>query len=73
MVRKELSRIFELSVVQRILLVEEIWNSIAQFPESVPLTDADKEELDRRLSAYHADPKAGTPWNELKKKLIAAT
>lgn len=71
MVTKEFSRIFELSVVQRILLVEEIWNSIARHPEAVPLTDDEKAELDKRLNAYHADPHAGTPWDELKAKMVA--
>lgn len=71
MVTKELSSIFELSVVQRILLVEEIWNSIARQPEAVPLTRAEKAELDKRLSAYHADPQAGISWDELKADLAA--
>jgi len=42
----------ELSVSERIQLVEDIWDSIAAVPDSVPLTEEQKEELGRRLSAY---------------------
>ena len=57
--------ILELSVAERILLVEDIWDSIAEAPEMLPLTAAQKEELDRRLSAYHTNPGAGSPWHEV--------
>jgi putative addiction module component (TIGR02574 family) len=37
-------------------------------PDSVPLTDAQKAELDRRLDAYHRDPNAGSPWSVVRKR-----
>ena len=60
----ELARkdILSLSIAQRIELVADIWDSIAEVPEAVALTDAQKAELDRRLDAYHQDPTAGSPW-----------
>lgn len=57
--------ILELSVAERILLVEDIWDSIAEAPETLPLTAAQKEELNRRLAAYHQDSSAGSPWHEV--------
>ena len=45
--------ILQLSVSERIQLVEDIWDSILLVPESVELSDKQKEELDRRLEAYH--------------------
>ena len=45
---KELG-IDRLSISDRITLVQEIWDSIAANPESVPLTVSRKLELDRRL------------------------
>jgi len=54
--------ILDLSVSEKIQLVQDIWDSIAQVPESVPLTNEEKTELDRRLNAYHKDPNAGSPW-----------
>lgn len=48
----ELSDILRMSVAERIQLVEDIWDSIAASPESLPVTDAQKDELDRRLQAH---------------------
>ena len=45
--------ILELSVAERIQLVEDIWDSIAAAPETVPLNEDQKKELDRRLEAYY--------------------
>lgn len=58
-----------LSVAQRILLVEEIWDSIAAEGAEVPLTEAQRQDLQRRLAAYEADPKAGSSWEEVKARL----
>ena len=60
--------ILELSVPERILLVEDIWDSIVSVPEAVPLTNKQREEMDRRLDFYHKNPMAGSPWEEVKNK-----
>jgi putative addiction module component (TIGR02574 family) len=54
--------ILRLSISERIQLVQDIWDSIAEVPDSVLLTDEQKAELDRRLDAYHKAPKVGSPW-----------
>jgi putative addiction module component (TIGR02574 family) len=59
-----------LSIAERILLVEEIWNSIADEPESLEVPESHKEELDRRIAACEADPTAGSPWPEVKARLL---
>ena len=59
----------QLSVAQRILLVEEIWDSIATTEEEIPLTEAQKQDLQRRIAAYEANPKAGSSWEEVKARL----
>jgi len=59
----------QLSVAERILLVEEIWDSIAEEPEQPPLTEAQRQDLERRLAAYKANPKAGSSWEEVKARL----
>ncbi len=65
----ELSDILQMSVAERIQLVEDIWDSIASAPESVPVTDAQKEELDRRLQAHARNPSEVVSWDELKEKV----
>jgi putative addiction module component (TIGR02574 family) len=59
----------QLSVAQRILLVEEIWDSIAEAAEEIPLTEAQQQDLQRRIAAYEANPKAGSSWQEVKARL----
>lgn len=63
------SDILELSVSERIQLVEDIWDSVAEAPESVPLTQNEKDELDRRLDAYHKDPNEGSPWGMVRERI----
>jgi putative addiction module component (TIGR02574 family) len=59
----------QLSVAERILLVEEIWDSIAEEDEEIPLTEAQRLDLQRRVAAYEANPKAGSSWEEVKARL----
>jgi putative addiction module component (TIGR02574 family) len=65
----QFSEILQLTVAERIQLAEDIWDSVAAFPEAIPLTDAQKEELDRRLQAYAKNPNEDISWDELKDKL----
>jgi putative addiction module component (TIGR02574 family) len=58
-----------LSPAERILLAEELWDSVACDPEQVPITDAQQRELERRLAAEEADPGAGDDWEAVKKRL----
>jgi len=61
--------IMNLSVPERILLVEDIWDSVAEVPESVTLTNEQKAELDRRLDAYHQNPDEGSPWGMVRERI----
>lgn len=60
-----------LSVAERIVLVEEIWDSIAAEQEALEIPTWHKEELDRRLAARDASPNAGSTWEEVKARLQA--
>ena len=59
-----------LSVEDRWRLLDEIAESLAEAPESVKLSEAHREDLLRRLDAYRDDPKAGSPWAEVKARLL---
>ena len=58
-----------LSLAERLLLVEDLWDSIAEESQNLPLTDAQREDLQRRLAAHEANPKAGSGWEEVKARL----
>ena len=59
----------KLSVADRLLLVEAIWDSIAITPDLVPLTDAQRQDLDFRLAAREVNPQTGSTWEEVKARL----
>ena len=61
--------VLSLSVPERIQLVEDIWDTIAEVPEEVGLSDEQKAELDRRLDAYHLNPDEGSPWGMLGERI----
>jgi putative addiction module component (TIGR02574 family) len=65
--------ILRLSISERIQLVQDIWDSIAELPDSVPLTDEQKAELDQRLDAYHRDPNIGSPWAIVRERFKSRT
>lgn len=65
----QLENIKKLSVAERILIVEDIWDSIISSKENFPLTDEQKKELDSRLEAYHKNPEKGKSWEEVKKNV----
>ena len=53
------TRINGLSIEERIRLVEDLWDSIAAEQQALPITAAQKVELDRRLDAYEVDRNPG--------------
>lgn len=67
-----LSDVLELPISERLDLVGDIWDSIAQVPDVIELTEAQRVELDRRLEAYRRDPKAGSPWSEVKARILSS-
>jgi len=64
-----------LSVADRLQLVGDIWDSIAEeanaAPDVLPLTGEQKAELDRRLAEYDADPSTGVPIDEVLARIQA--
>jgi putative addiction module component (TIGR02574 family) len=61
--------ISQLSVAERIQLAEDLWDSISQQQEELPLTEAQQQELDRRLESYKQNPANGSSWEDVKKRL----
>ncbi len=62
-----LEEILRLPVEERLQLVEDIWDSIAATPETVPVPDWHKAELDRRLD--NPEPGPSLSWDDVRAKL----
>ena len=52
----DIPEITQLSAAEKILLVEDLWDSIAADQSSVPVPDSHAEELDKRMARYASDP-----------------
>ncbi len=63
------ANVLSLSVPERIQLVEDISDTIAEVPEKVGLTADQKAELDRRLDACHQYPDEGSPWAMVRERI----
>jgi putative addiction module component (TIGR02574 family) len=61
-----------LSISERLQLVEDLWDSIAQeAPEAaVPLSPELAAELDRRRAEHEADPEAAVPWEQVRARFL---
>lgn len=62
--------VLELTIDERIQLVADIWDSIAEHPEAVEVSPEVRALLDERLAAYRKDPDAGSPWSEVKERIL---
>ncbi|MBN1867068.1 addiction module protein [Candidatus Sumerlaeota bacterium] len=70
--KTNISDLLELSVSKRLILVEDLWDSIASVPEALSLTESQKEELNRRIEAHRRDPSAVSPWEEVRARILGS-
>ena len=59
----------ELTPFEKILLAEELWDSVAADEQLFPLTEDQKKELDVRLTRYSIDPEAGDSWENVRNRI----
>ena len=52
----DIREIAQLSPAEKILLVEDLWDSIASEPATVPVPQSHKDELDKRLKDHTSNP-----------------
>ena len=58
-----------LTVEQRLELIGELWDSLPDSLDELPVPEWHREELERRLAAADADPSAAIPWEQVKRRL----
>lgn len=57
-------------VDDRIRLVQDVWDRLADHGDEPELTMEMKAELDRRIEELDRDPDAGIPWEEVKARVL---
>lgn len=53
----------QLSPGERLDLIEKLWDSLSD--DDVPLSDAQRQELDHRLDALDREGPVGVPWEQV--------
>ena len=66
----ELAPILKLSREEKLQIVEELWDSIAQEESQQPLARWKIDELNRRDEAYQKDPSTALSWEEVKASIL---
>ena len=62
----------ELSVAERLQLMEDIWASLCAAPDKLDVPDWHRSELDGRMAAHGRDPAAARPWAEVQAEILDA-
>ncbi|MGA3328839.1 MAG: addiction module protein [Terriglobia bacterium] len=65
--------IASLSLEERLRLLDELWESLSRTPETIPMTHAQREELDRRLDELDRESPIGIPWEEVTRRIRGRT
>lgn len=62
----------EFSVEERLALMEDVWDTLANSPDTLPVPAWHRDILDQRLEFHESDPSAAKPWDEVKAELVGA-
>ncbi len=65
-----LSDLLELSPAERIQLAQDLWDSIVDQPDAVPLSEEQCQELDRRLAEHRRDPSTASRWEDVRARIL---
>jgi putative addiction module component (TIGR02574 family) len=67
----EFQHLEELPLAERLQLVEDLWDSIAETQrDDLPVPEWQKAELLRRREEYARNPESAQPWSEVKRLIL---
>ena len=65
-----IAELLKLSPAERIQLAEDLWDSVAAQPESLPvLSDDQRREIERCVAEHTRDPSSALTWEEVRARL----
>ena len=65
----KLMNLQELTNSEKILLAEDLWDSVASNEQLFPITEEQKSILDKRLEKYSFDQDSGDSWLNIKNRI----
>lgn len=66
-----LEELKKLPIAERLRLVEDLWDSIAEDQEQLPDPPELIEEIRARAARLKADPSSGFSWEEVEKRILS--
>ena len=54
---------------EQLELLDRLWDSLGRDPEALPLTEEQRDELDRRLDELEREGPTGLTWDEAVKQI----
>lgn len=60
----------EIPVPQRLELIEELWESIVEGKEPLPVTDDERRMLDEAIEEHERDPDDARPWEDVRGEIF---
>jgi putative addiction module component (TIGR02574 family) len=66
--RTEFEPIFKLGRAERLQLVEDLWDSIAEEEAPLPVPGWKREELRQRKERFSRHPASGRTWEQVKQR-----
>ena len=59
----------ELTNSEKILLAEDLWDSVASNEQLIPITEDQKNILDKRLAKYSLNQDSGDSWQNIRNRI----
>ena len=73
MTKLQLQReIFQLPLEEQLELAEGIWEHLEDAPDQPGLPEWQQRILEERIADDDANPDAGSPWHEVKKRILSS-
>jgi putative addiction module component (TIGR02574 family) len=66
---KIMHEINNLNLAEKLLLIEDVWDSIAQSNSDIPMPEWQKRELDRRYKEYQAGTQNLLDWQSVHEEI----
>jgi putative addiction module component (TIGR02574 family) len=64
----EFAPLLKLSRAERLQLVEDLWDSLAEEDSKLPVSDEKRDELRRRKERFLQHPDSGRTWEQVKQR-----
>ena len=63
-------KIQDLSDTEKVILAQELWDSVVVNQQALDVTQEQIAELDERLSQFETDKKPGSSWLDVKARIL---